>query len=260
MALCSLTPCIPFFSFSNSLSQLFLAKWLFHRSNISCHRIAVGHGDTFVCSGLPYLRISAGLLSLWRGRMSCLHCLLSVRFTPIIYPFFNLLDSRLIVVYAENRVSRRNSTRAVRAQEDALWAEVRFQQLFENSRYRRVIDGGSACKGCRFDRFERILHQSSREIRLPLIATPLQLETTARPLLDKCKMCYEWDNASISEIHFISFDRMLSMMRRNSELNARPNPPHPSKISAGEYVRILWCFISRIVHVLLPFLHYFFQI
>lgn len=28
---------------------------------------------------------------------------------------------------------------------------------------------------------------------------------------------------------------MMCAMRRNSELNARPNPPHPSKIIAGEY-------------------------
>ncbi|GMS92555.1 hypothetical protein PENTCL1PPCAC_14730, partial [Pristionchus entomophagus] len=95
-------------------------------------------------------------------------------------------------------------------------------------------DGAFTCKRCRFDRFERILKEpSAREPQndktherssvlpdLPSI-TPSIIPSlgTGRPLLEKCAISY----------------KMLSAMRRNSELNARPNPPHPAKINAGEY-------------------------
>ncbi|GMS92556.1 hypothetical protein PENTCL1PPCAC_14731, partial [Pristionchus entomophagus] len=89
------------------------------------------------------------------------------------------------------------------------------------------------CKRCRFDRFERILKESTARERndnelpaqsnipdLPLVISAfIPTKSTARPLLKKCAVCY----------------KMLNTMRRNSELNARPNPPHPTKINDGEY-------------------------
>ncbi|GMS94244.1 hypothetical protein PENTCL1PPCAC_16419, partial [Pristionchus entomophagus] len=94
-------------------------------------------------------------------------------------------------------------------------------------------DGTFTCKRCRFDRFEQILRMSGANERLekkaisqritdlPSIPTPNipPSQVTARPLLEKCALIY----------------KMLSAMRRNSELNARPNPPHPSKINEEEY-------------------------
>ncbi|GMR43838.1 hypothetical protein PMAYCL1PPCAC_14033, partial [Pristionchus mayeri] len=102
-------------------------------------------------------------------------------------------------------------------------------------------DGTFACKRCRFDRFERILRQSNgRDAEQPSSSStphlqipddppslavpidtprPRQTPTIGRPLLEQCAICY----------------KMLCVVRRNSELNARPNPPHPSKINAGEY-------------------------
>ncbi|GMS94245.1 hypothetical protein PENTCL1PPCAC_16420, partial [Pristionchus entomophagus] len=89
------------------------------------------------------------------------------------------------------------------------------------------------CKRCRFDRFERILKESTarerNENELPAqsnisdmpIALSVFIPTkfTAIPLLEKCAVSY----------------KMLCTMRRNSELNARPNPPHPTKINTGVY-------------------------
>ncbi|KAF8371019.1 hypothetical protein PRIPAC_77448 [Pristionchus pacificus] len=102
-------------------------------------------------------------------------------------------------------------------------------------------DSTFTCKRCRFDRFEQILKQSgAREQRAtespaslprpipPRIPDLPSVESSAfspavgrtpRPLLDKCAICY----------------KLMCAMRRNSELNARPNPPHPSKINSGEY-------------------------
>ncbi|GMS92559.1 hypothetical protein PENTCL1PPCAC_14734, partial [Pristionchus entomophagus] len=93
-------------------------------------------------------------------------------------------------------------------------------------------DGTFTCKRCRFDRFEHILRMSRANERLekkgiqritdlPPIPTPNipSSQETTRPLLEKCALIY----------------KMLCAMRRNSELNARPNPPHPSKINEEEY-------------------------
>ncbi|KAF8375614.1 hypothetical protein PRIPAC_82043 [Pristionchus pacificus] len=95
-----------------------------------------------------------------------------------------------------------------------------------------TADGAFACKRCRFDRYERTLRQSKDRYVIQDLPTSLPVpqlpvtepvtsadKSTPRPLLDKCAICY----------------KMMCAMRRNGELNARVNPPHPTKIAAGEY-------------------------
>ncbi|GMR46472.1 hypothetical protein PMAYCL1PPCAC_16667 [Pristionchus mayeri] len=126
-------------------------------------------------------------------------------------------------------------------------------------------DGALACKRCRFDRFERILKESGAKELMDSAksvereAAPMADDAAAavaasspeasqhspsaerlsntpsissstfssvspglrreRPLLDKCKLYY----------------RLLSSMRRNCELSARANGPHPLEMAERDY-------------------------
>ncbi|GMT21787.1 hypothetical protein PFISCL1PPCAC_13084, partial [Pristionchus fissidentatus] len=112
-------------------------------------------------------------------------------------------------------------------------------------------DGAIACKRCRFERFDRIIHQSeaaskpqrdrpvvlpspgtsgatqpSKDVNATLLPSPIRIPaivplatTASRPLLDHCKMGY----------------RFMNSMRRNCELNARREFPQISDMIEPEF-------------------------